>query len=305
MNLKQAEYLLVLKEEGSITAAARRLYISQPALSQTIRQLEDDLGVQIVDRSVTPYRFTEAGLACLSAAEEILDIDDHLHNRIKRIKDEQEGTLRLGISVQRSMQILPKVLPQFVARFPFVTIRLTEEGSTTLEEYLLDGRLDLALAVAEPSSPLIRYDLIESETIGILTGRNSRLAKTHLSGPVSVPELKDETFVSLSRGHNARLIQDNLFRNYGISPRVLIETDSFEVCRRIALETDSCMVCSDIFIDDYARERGVFFPFRDYENSRHFYACSLASKNQPNYARELIDICRNVIRQEKYRGAAS
>ncbi|MBQ6593324.1 MAG: LysR family transcriptional regulator [Solobacterium sp.] len=302
MNIKQAEYLLVLKEEGSITAAARRLYISQPALSQTIRQMEDDLGVQIIDRSTTPYRFTEAGTACLSAAEELLDLHDHLYNRLKRIRDNQEGTLRLGISVQRSMQILPSVLPEFMSAWPYVTIQLTEQGSTTLEELLLDGKLDLALAVSEPVNPLIRYDLIESETIGVLAGRDSALAKNHAKDTVTAADLQNETFVNLRHGHSVRVIQDKLFHESGISPKILLETDSFELCKRIALETGTCMISSDIFVDDYARSRGVFFPIENYENHRHFYACSMASKSLPGYARDLIDICRKVIQQIKNGG---
>ena len=304
MDLRTISYFLAIAETGSINRAARRLYISQPALSQTIRQMEEDLGVQIVDRSTTPYRFTQAGLACLSAAEELIDLHDHLHNRLKRIRDEQEGTLRLGISVQRSMQILPYVLPEYIRLWPYVTIQLTEEGSATLEEMLMDGKFDIALAVAEPVNPRIRYDLIERETIGVLAGRNSHLALNCRTEDVAAEDLEDETFISLTHGHNVRFVQDRLFHEFGISPRIMFETDSFELCKRTVLETGTCMISSDIFVDDYARDRGgVFFPIRNHDNTRHFYACSMASKTLPDYALDMISLFRKVIQQLKNGGA--
>ena len=72
MNLKQARYIQTIAQEGSITAAARKLYISQPSLSQMLKQVEVELGTALFDRSVSPVHLTLAGEACLQAAEAIL-----------------------------------------------------------------------------------------------------------------------------------------------------------------------------------------------------------------------------------------
>ena len=296
MNLKQAEYLKTIAEEGSITAAARKLYISQPSLSQTLKQIEDEMGVTIFDRSVSPHQITYAGRVVLEAAETMLRQDLELKNRIRRMKNEQEGILRLGISVQRSMQIVPHILPVFLERYPHVRIELTEAGSARLEDMLIMGRLDLALAAVEPSSPRVRYELIEKETIGILAGKNNPLAKMQ-GTEVDIADLADGRFVALRPGHSVRLVQDRMFHEHGIQPQIVIETDSFEMARRAALEADLCMFCSDIFVDAYARRKGVFFPLKGYENKRDFYACSKQELELPRYSRDLIDITRSVLQK--------
>ena len=111
MNLKQARYIQTIAQEGSITAAARKLYISQPSLSQMLKQVEVELGTALFDRSVSPVHLTLAGEACLQAAEAILAANDRLERQLQEIRDESRGRLRLGISVQRGMQVLPLALP--------------------------------------------------------------------------------------------------------------------------------------------------------------------------------------------------
>lgn len=298
MNIKQALYLKTIAEEGSITMASRKLYISQPSLSQTLKQVEEDLGVVIFDRSVTPNQITYAGRIVLEAADALIASQNLLEEKLKRLKDGEAGHIRLGISVQRSMQIIPFILPEFLKKYSYVTVELTEEGSGLLEEMLMNDRLDIALAATEPVSPLLKYELIEQETIGILAGKNTELAKRHASGPVTVMDVKNEKFVSLKQGHSVRIIQDRMFHNYGISPEIVIETDSFEVARRSVLEAGLCMFMSDIFVDNYAEEKGRFFPLQDYENKRHFYACMKREMPVPAYLRDLIGFARDYLKKD-------
>ena len=182
MNLKQARYIQTIAQEGSITAAARKLYISQPSLSQMLKQVEVELGAALFDRSVSPVHLTLAGEACLQAAEAILAANDRLERQLQEIRDESRGRLRLGISVQRGMQVLPLALPWFLARFPHVALEITERGSADLEELVLKGGVDVALAVIDSTSPRLRYELIEEEVTGILAGAGSRLAARFPSG---------------------------------------------------------------------------------------------------------------------------
>lgn len=295
MNIKQAIYLKTIAEEGSITMASRKLFISQPSLSQTLKQVEDDLGVVIFDRSVTPNQVTYAGTIVLETAEEMIRSQTLLEEKLKRLKEEEAGHVRLGISVQRSIQIIPFILPEFVKRYPYVSVELTEEGSGTLEEMLMNDRLDLALAATEPASPRLKYELIERETIGILAGKQSTLVRRHQKDTVNVQDLKNEKFVSLKPGHSVRIIQDRMFHDYGIKPEIVIETDSFEVARRAALEAGLCMFGSDIFVDSYAREKGVFYPLENFENRRDFYACMKKDAPVPAYVRDLIRFTRDYL----------
>lgn len=300
MNLKQAAHIRVIAQEGSITAAAKRLYISQPSLSQMLKQVEKELGVPLFDRGVSPFRPTFAGEKYLQAAETMLAAQEKLENQMREIREENSGRLRLGISVQRATQVLPLALPWFIARFPHVKLELTERGSAELEELVFQEKVDLALAAMESTSPRLTYQLIEEEVVGLLAGKGASLTQTFSDGtPVSLDMAQGETFVCLKKGHSARVVQDALFRRYGLTPNILLETDSMEVARRVALGTGSCMLCSNIYIDGMVRRHGTFYPLKDYQNGRHFYACCRRESALPRYASEFIKIVAQVLKQER------
>ncbi len=300
MNLKQARYIRTIAQEGSITRAARKLFVSQPSLSQMLKQVEGELGVTLFDRSVSPFCLTFAGEKYLQAADTILTANERLENQLREIREENSGRLRLGISVQRAMQVLPLALPWFAAQFPHVTLELTERGSASLEELVLQGQVDLALAAIDSTSPRLAYQLIEEEVIGILAGEHSALAGKYPDGtPITLDMAAEETFVCLKEGHSVRVVQDALFRSCGLTPNILLETDSLEVARRTALGTGSCMLCSNIYVDDLARRYGAFYPLKDHQNHRHFYACYPKDESLPHYASEFIQIVVRVLRQKR------
>lgn len=301
MNLKQAKYIKTIALCGSLTAAAKKLYVSQPSLSQMLRQIEDEIGLPIFDRTVAPFRITYAGEKYLAAAETILAANAQLESQLREIKHDHSGRLRVGISVSRAMQVLPLVLPIFSQRYPHVTLEIRESGSAGLEELLRRGEIDLALAAIESASPHMTFELIEKETIGILAGRDTAVAKRMISGtPISIRDVKDEQFVYLTTSHSSRVVQDKLLLKNGISPRVLLETDSLEVGRRVALEAGACMVLPNIYVDEYVRQkRGEFFPLADHENHRHFYACYRKDEFIPKYTRDFIQITTGVLDRER------
>lgn len=299
MNLKQALYIKTIAECGSITAAAKKLYVSQPSLSQMLRHVEEELGLDIFDRSVSPFRLTYAGERYLQAARVMLAANEQLENQLREIRHEQSGRLRLGISFSRGLQVLPLVIPVFARKYPQVTLELTESGSDTLDAMVQQGKIDLALAATEPTSANMTYELIEKETIGILAGRGSRIAQRLPSGtPVTIEDAKHDMFISLRKGHSSRVVQDKLLRRSGIAPRILLETDSLEIGKRLTLEAGACMILPNIYIDDYvAQRRGEFFPLAGYDHHRHFYACYRKDTFVPRYMHDFIQIVIDALEQ--------
>ena len=299
MNMKQALYFKTIAQYGTITAAAKQLYISQPSLSQTLRQIEDEVGTPLFDRSTSPFHLTYAGERYLKAVEAMLDIETRLKEEIESIRRDDGGRLRLGISVTRAMQVLPDVIPIFTKAYPNVTIELTEAASASLEGLLQKGQIDLALAALEANEANIASELIEKESIGILAGKDSQLAQLVPSGtPISLEMVEKEAFVSLDTSHSSRIIQDRLFRRYNIRPKILLETSSLEVARRVALKSGACMVLPDVYADDFVfSSGGAFYPLKDYENHRHFYACYRNDENTKKYIRDFVSITTSVLNQ--------
>lgn len=301
MNLKQAHYIRTIAQEGGITAAAKKLHISQPSLSQMLKQVEGELGAALFDRSISPFRLTFAGEKYIQAAEIMLRTNEQLEREIAEIRSENRGRLRLGISVQRAMQVLPLAMPWFVVQFPHVTLEITEGGSAKLEELVRKGEVDLAFAALESVNSHLTYELIEREVVGILAGAKSQLALRYPNGTaITLDMAAEDTFISMKEGHSIRVVQDTLFRRYDLEPKFLLETDSLEVARRVVLGTGSCMLCSNIYVDDLVRRHGAFYPLRDYENHRHFYVCYAKNVPLTRYAREFIQIVGRVLRQKNF-----
>ncbi len=307
MNMKQALYFKTIAKYGTITAAAKQLYISQPSLSQTLRQIEDEVGTPLFDRSTSPFHLTYAGERYLKAVEAMLEIDARLKAEIESIRHEDGGRLRLGISVTRAMQVLPDVIPIFSKEYPNVTLDLTETASANLEGLLQKGEVDLALAATEPSEVNITYELIEKESIGILAGKDCNIAGKISSGtPITLRDVEKEDFVALDISHSSRIIQDRLFRRYNFHPRILLETSALEVGRRVALKSGACMVLPDVYADSFVfSQGGAFYPLADYDNHRHFYACYRNGENVKKYVRDFITISSAVLAQSSRRREAA
>ncbi len=300
MNLKRARYIMAICEAGGITAAAKKLFVSQPSLSQTVRLVEQELGVAVFEHGVTPPRLTYAGEKYLEAARAMMACEADLNNILEGIRHGERGQLRIGVSIQRGMQLLPMVLPTFARQFPEVRLLLEEKGSEFLERMVDDGEIDLALATTDPSNGRLEYILIENESFGLLTGRNNRLVSLYAPGEeLELTAASGESFVALKPGHNIRGIQDRFFAHYSISPKVLLETDSVEAAIRITAACDCCMFCPHVFVrsNPALAGRGVYFRLKNEIHPRHFYACYSKKKYLPQYVHAFIALVQEATRR--------
>lgn len=293
MNIKHAQYMLTVLKEGSITAAAKKLYISQPSLSQMIKLVENTLGTPIFNRSTDPITLTYAGEKYIEAAKKILTINDNLIKEIEEINHEEHGTIKLGIPVQRAMQVMPYVLPRFYAKYPHVKVDVRESGSANTEAAVLDGNVDLACLTTYPKHEELNYILIEEEELVLLTSRNSQLAKRIPSGtPISITEAKNEKFISSKVGHSVRDTQDRLFVTYDIQPEILMETSSIEVGKRTAIACDAVMICPINYIEmtPDLHPGCCVYPIQGIEQRRSFYVCHRKELYLTKYMRDFIEI---------------
>ncbi len=297
MNIKHAQYMLTVMQEGSITAAAKKLYISQPSLSQMIKLVENNLGTAIFNRSTDPITLTYAGEKYTDPAKQILTINNNLQKEIDEINHEDHGCLKLGIPVQRAMQVLPYVLPRFMKQYPYVDIDLQEHGSAITESMLLEGSIDLACLTTYPKQEELNYILIEDEDLVLLTSRNTDLAMRIPSGtPIEISEAKNEKFISSRPGHNVNTVQKQLFATYDIQPDILLQTSSIEVGKRTAISCDAVMICPINYVEMSPElyPYCAVYPIKGIENQRSFYLCHRKDLYLTKYMRDFIHILTEV-----------
>ena len=276
MNEKHMQYVLTVLKEGSFTNAAKKLYVSQPSLSQIIKTAESNLGAPIFDRSTDPITLTPAGQLYVEAARQVTTISTNLRKQVEELSKEEFGTILLGISVQRGMELLPELYPRFKKRFPHVGLELHEQGSATMEKSVLEGEVGIALLTTFPRHEELVYDLIQEEKLVLIVNRECELAKRIAPGtPIDILEARDETFISSQSGHSVRTIQDSLFITRDMKPKIDLVTISIEVGKHVVAASPVVMACPDSYVEtDNSPDSAYFsYPILGVENPRHFYAC--------------------------------
>jgi DNA-binding transcriptional LysR family regulator len=168
MELRELIAFVAIAEEGAISAAARRLHISQPSLSQTINALERELGIKLLVRSNSGVQPTEAGLALVEEARAIVARRDQALRTIAELSDNSGGVIRIGVPLEQDQHILMAKLAGFVANYPATKVIPTQLTTATQFSALRENTLDVGLVRERPAGPEFDAMLVSRENLGIL-----------------------------------------------------------------------------------------------------------------------------------------
>ena len=246
MNTRHARMILTIIREGSFTAAAKALAITQPTLSQTVRQIETQLGEPIFVRGHASVNLTPAGELYVDAARRIIQAETQLAEAISRLRGQAEGTLRIGMLPHRSQELLPQVLPDFLAAYPGIQVDVCEGDAPALEQMLLRGEIDVALVSGETHHPKLEYRQIASEEIVLLAGKKTALAQRIPSGStIGLREAERERFVLPAPSLDRRKYFDELLASCAVKP------DTVMVCDSIGAAMRACSGCSLVMLSPF------------------------------------------------------
>ena len=293
MNIKHAQYIMEILKEGSITGAAKALHVSQPALSQTVKAVESFIGAPIFLRNKMPLTLTEAGKRYIEAAKRIITINTNLLNEVNDIKQEESGVLHLGITMQRAMEILPKVIGPFFKAYPYVRLEIAEAGYAETEANLLSGDLDVAVLTTVPTREELNYQLVETEKVLLVANKNTEIAQRIPNGKsILVTEAKNEKFVSITKEYVIRRIQDRLFASNDISPFIILETSSIEVGKKVVMNTDTVFIAPDVYLDEdfLTKNKCNYYTLKGVERKRSCYVCCRKDSYLRKYAQDFIEL---------------
>lgn len=192
MELRQLRYFEALATTLNFTRAAERLHIAQPPLSRQIQQLEDELGVVLIDRSARPLKLTRAGAFFYEQAVQILGRVQELKAATHRLGSGQRRWIGVGFVPSMLYGALPTVIHSYMAQYPDVDVRLSELTSVQQADALLAGRIDIGFGrVAIDSAGLVNTIVTEEPMVAVLpTG--SPLASQRV---VSLQSLASQTVV--------------------------------------------------------------------------------------------------------------
>ncbi|MFH5831952.1 transcriptional regulator CynR [Halalkalibaculum sp. DA384] len=223
MELRQFKYLLSIAEEGTFTAAADKLFISQSALSQQVKSMEEELGVPLFDRSRNRLQLTEAGELLHQRAKRIVNEVDEAKRAIDELEQLYRGTLRIGVVQTVNAYLIPRVVSSFSTRYPNVTLKVHELSAPEIENTLYEHELDLGISFKPTEYPDLTFDdLFEEELLLIVNGQH-KLADREA---ITVRELDRKKLILLSEGYCTRRIWNRCALEAGIESEVLIEMNT-------------------------------------------------------------------------------
>ncbi|RWZ52667.1 LysR family transcriptional regulator [Labedella phragmitis] len=218
METRRLEYFVVLTSERSFGHAAARLRISQPALSQQIQRLEKDLGAKLIDRSVTPFELTQAGIKLLAHSRKLLDDLQEIDALVTDSRVGRVGRLRIGIVPSLLYGDLPAMVRSFRAQFPGIDLRVSKENTNDLVDMLSMAQMDVGLLYSKPRGEALSHSELYVDPYVVVLPSDHPLAA---QDEVGLGQLQDEELLMFPR-HGSPEAYDGMIAACvaaGFSPR--------------------------------------------------------------------------------------
>lgn len=231
ITLRQLEYALAVADDGSMTAAAERLTVSQSAVSLAVADLERALGVQLfMRRKARGVTLTGAGRAILPEIRSLLAQASDLHSLASGLGQSVEGSLALGCYPTLTPFLVPRILSSFAQRHASVEIDLFEGSVDEMQERLLDGRCEVALMYESGIGPDVETTRLYALRPYVILPTDHRLARDE--GPIRLADLRDEPMVMPDMPPSGELYR-GILRGAGVEPRVAFTTTTAESLRSL------------------------------------------------------------------------
>jgi DNA-binding transcriptional LysR family regulator len=254
MDLRQISYFVALFEEGSVTRAAQRLNVVQPALSMQMAKLERDLQQKLFER--TPKRMvpTAAGCTLYRLVQPILRDLAGAREQMARLTSTISGRVSMGVLSSIATSIVPETLARFAAAYPEVEVSMADGYSSNFIDWVGARQLDLAI-INKPRRKLgvVAHHLVEEEMV--LVGRHD--AELSISGPVTMKDLAKLSLILPSKRHGLRIELDRHLEAEDIVVAPKLELDSPPAIADFVARTDTLTVLPSLAVGRQLVERSL------------------------------------------------
>ena len=273
---KYADYIYKVYEEGSFTVAAKKLYISQPALSAIIKKAEDELGFKIFNREIAPVGLTDLGRIYIAGVEDMYRVRQNLRDGINSVTALLTGGIKVSGAAFISSFILPKIIMEFSARYPKIDIQLLESNSPDLQDMLFSEQTEVLIDYDFDPGKFVSFPL-KKEHILLCVPKKCRLneglqdmalgVQDIISGKhlredtpcVDLSLFRDAGFIQLKQKNNMHKCSHNICCDYGFAPRCLISVDQLMTAYNIAGSGMGPTFTTDTVVQSAARFENLLF----------------------------------------------
>lgn len=233
MELRELEYFVTVAELKNFTSAAKRLHISQPAISKSIHKLEEDLGFQLLDRTQKKVLLTEEGVVFLGLAKDILDRTLAAQHTMTEYKNLTRGTFLIAVPPLLGAYVFPSLFANFKKMYPSLEMCVVEDGSSTAIDLVKREEVHVGLVILPKDLTGLASHLITSQEIVACLPYDHPLSTKPF---LTFDQFKDEPIILYNEGFVLREIIIDEYAKHNATPNVMLSTNQFQTIKSLVAE---------------------------------------------------------------------
>lgn len=226
MDIRHLQYFLEVARQHSFTKAAQVLFITQPTISKTVKSLEDELGVTLLDRYGKNVKLTDAGEVFARQAQEIVTSFHNLSSELDDLMNLKKGHIRIGLPPMIGASFFPKVIGAFYKQYPNITIQLFEDGGKKVENDILTGALDVGVTVLPADESLFDSYIFVDESLRAVLHPSHPLAE---QDGIALTELSEDGFILFREDFTLHDRIIGACQKAGYQPRIIYESAQWDL----------------------------------------------------------------------------
>lgn len=296
MDVKQLRYFIAIAEEGSLSAAAQRVHVAQPSLSQHVLTLERELGVTLLERSPRGVTLTEPGHVLLGHARNVTQAMSAAVEAVRQAGNEPQGNVTFGLPSSISMVLSVPLAETVRLELPKVRLRAIDAMSGFIQTWLEDQSIDLGMLYDVSAVRHLSFRQLMTEELAFFSAPDAWPFETTPGAPVPVARLGSVELVLPSANHGLRITLEKYMRNQGVVLNVATEMDALGQIKTMVARASGYTILAPAAAIDYV-ERGdlLMAPIVDPPLVRPVYLVRNPAKPVTRASRELERLTLEVI----------
>lgn len=293
MNFRKLKIFYETAKYLNMTKVAKEMYISQPSISQSINELENDLGVKLFDRIGKKLYLTHEGEVFLNYTRRILNLYDESIKVIKDFDSNKAGKIVIGASTTIGIYILPEIIRKFSNEYSDIEISLIIENSKIIEGLILDNKIDFAFIEGDISSEEIIKEVIWKDELVFICGDKNSLKD---KGVISGEELKNQKIIMREDGSGTREQAELFLIKNKIKFNTFLELGNTEAIKK-SVEANLGIAClSYMVVEDKIKTKDLFlFRLKEGKIERDLSLIIHKDKFLSNNMKSFIERAKNYI----------
>lgn len=278
---------ITVVEQKNLTRAAEILYITQSAVSQNIKLLEEQFNTTLINRTNKSMTLTKAGDILYNQAKIIIDQYSLTERMIEDLQKGVSGPLNIGSGFTYGEYLLPKVISTFIKEYPDIIPKITIKNSARIAKQVKQRDLDIGI---------IEKEIYDSQLVTIPFAKDKMVIIVPADFPkkngeqISLNELEDKTWIIRESGSGTRVVGDNMFTRTKLAPKNVLEFGSTQLIKEIVKNGIGISYISEVSVKDEIKQGTIkALTIKEYQDSRTFYYVTNKSHASTKALRTLID----------------